>query len=178
MRALVAIGALASLLVRPAVQVSRAPDGAGVAVHIEAVLRAPLCSVEAVLLDAPGYTGWFPSTQSVRVLTRERDAVLFETLLKLPWPVRDVRETVWLERRARARAVTIGWRQQRGDLLRNQGRWTLNALDSARTRVSYDAIVQTRVWVPAWLVRIASERQGPRLMRGLEARAQARASCT
>ncbi len=166
-----------SLVLSPSVRVARAADGAGIDNHIESVVQAPSWAVEAVILDTGGYPKWFPSSQSVRVLEAQPNVVLFEGRFRLPWPVGEVGERLRLRRQVVAADVVVEWEQERGDFRRNQGRWTLSRIDGQRTKVSYDAVLQTRHWVPRWMLRIASRKQAPRMMRALEARAQQRA-CT
>jgi len=157
----------------PLVRIERA-HGGGISAHIEALLEVPLCAVSDVLVDASAYPGWFPTTQSVRVVSTHPDAIEFEVHFKLPWPIRDVHELLTLTRRHWSDGVTVSWMQQRGDLRINQGRWTLVPVAAGRTRVAYDGLLQPRPWVPRWMLRIASRRQAPRMMLALEARSRGR----
>jgi ribosome-associated toxin RatA of RatAB toxin-antitoxin module len=165
---------LAPLVAAPvAVQVERESHGA-IIVRVETEVNAPLRAIEAVILDARDYASWFPSTQSVRILDSNCHTIVFEGHFKLPWPVRDAHETVRLERRAFPGGVAISWRQQRGDFRRNDGLWTLISRKPGMTVVTYEATWQPRRWVPRWMLRIAAQRQAPRMMRALEGQAQAR----
>lgn len=164
---------LALLLFQPlapfgAVAVERASDGGGVSIQITGTVDAPIRDVEAVLLDVRGYVDWFPNVQTVH----PQDGGAFEATFRMPWPLRNIRETLRLERWSAGKRVAIHWSQVRGDFARDEGAWLLRGRGPSRTEVRYVALLQFRRWIPHWLIRRAERRGAPRLLGALEERAR------
>src|SRR5262249_54204601 len=151
------------------VSVRRAPDGHGAQVHVSAVLDAPIEDVQAVIGNFPGYPEWFPTLQSVH----RRAPGQFDAVFRLPWPLKTVRERLAFATEQLAGAIVIRWHQIEGDFARDEGRWTLRAVDGGRTALRYDSLLQFRRWVPVWLIARAERRVAPQLLSTIEARAQA-----
>jgi ribosome-associated toxin RatA of RatAB toxin-antitoxin module len=161
---------LVAVLGAPAnlVAVSRATDGHGTEIHIEGTVEAPAWAVETVLRDIGRYPEWFPSMRAAQPIS----SGVYDAVFSLPWPLHTVYERIQFRRVVVPRAVIIQWRQVSGDFVRDEGRWTLTALDANRTAVRYDAVVQFRHWVPTWLIRHAERRAAPRILVSIQERAQ------
>jgi ribosome-associated toxin RatA of RatAB toxin-antitoxin module len=148
-----------------AISVGKPADGrGGVEVRIEAVLSARTLDVAAVVGDLPSYPQWFPAMTKLQL----RPAGEVEASFRFPWPLRTMRQRFTVEHTHGG----VRWRQLDGDFLRNEGSWRLRPLADGRTSVRYDAVVQFRRWVPAWLMARAERRAATQLMRALESRAQ------
>jgi hypothetical protein len=149
--------------------VARASDGRGVAVEIRGTVAAPIDAVEKVLGDLDQYAAWIPAMRASKALPADPES--YESVYHLPWPFGDVREVVRVRREHGTAGLRLAWEQLRGDLLRDEGRWTLVPRGD-KTEVRYEATFQLRSWVPMFLLRMAEQRVAPRLLRNLEERAK------
>lgn len=156
------------------VHIERARDGGGILVLVDAVVAAPPASVAQVVADVDDWPDWIPRMTAVRPLGGDDARREFETDVHLPWPLSDVREHLRMTRRVArddgGEGVRFEWVQVEGDLRRNEGSWTLIPRGAASTEVIYKARFQLRSWVPMFLLRLAQERQAPRVIENLQKR--------
>lgn len=165
------------------VAIAPAADQKGIFVDVRTVIDAPLAVVERIVRDIDAYPDWIPGMTTARTHGAAVDtsfaaggSVVFVTTVRLPWPLRDVREELRMRRADSTDGVDgveYAWRQIRGDLRRNEGRWVLLPRGATQTEVRYQATFQLRSWIPMFLIRIAEQRQAPKLMGNLRARVAA-----
>jgi len=167
-----ALTALAAGVVVAALGVGNATDGHGCHIAMTAVVEAPMEDVHAVVAELARYSEWFPMMRSS---ARLRDGE-YEVWLRLPWPLKNVRERVAVVDEAGAGAASVRWRQLDGDFARDEGSWRLRSVGVARTEVRYESVVQFRRWVPAWMMARAERRWAPLMMGAIERRANERAA--
>jgi ribosome-associated toxin RatA of RatAB toxin-antitoxin module len=153
------------------VSVQKAADSRGVHVDIRGVVESPIGAVEQVIGDTNRYADWMPNVTRARAIPPDG----FETTVHLPWPLHDVTERVKMQRTASRSTVDLAWRQIRGDLLRDDGRWTLIPRGPRKTEVRYQANFQLKSWIPMFLIKMAQRNQGPKLIANLRDQAAARA---
>jgi uncharacterized membrane protein len=164
--------ALALALISPSgtvIDVRRAGDA--LEIELEATLDAPIGQVERVLMEVQYWPDWIPHLRRAKTLEADRRHVVLTTEIDLPWPVSDVNETVRIERRRTRNGVELSWRHVRGDLVKNEGRWTLVRVGRDQTFVRYEALVQLDTWVPTFMLKNAQEKEAPWVIDGLRKRA-------
>jgi len=152
------------------IEVRRA--GNAVEIELETTVDAPLKQVERVLMEVQYWPDWIPHLRSARTLEADDRHILLATEIDLPWPVSDVKETVRLERRRIKGGVELSWRHVRGDLVKNEGRWTLVRAGRDQTFVRYEAVVQLDTWVPMFMLKNAEQKEAPWVIDGLRSRAR------
>jgi uncharacterized membrane protein len=169
--------ALAFALLSPAgtvVDVHR--EGNAVQIELETTVNAPVSQVERVLMEVQYWPDWIPHLRKAKTLEVDRRHIVLATEIDLPWPVSDINETVVLERRRLKNGIELAWRHLRGDLVKNEGRWTLLRQGRSQTFVRYEALVQLDTWVPMFMLKNAQEKEAPWVIDGLRKRAQFYAS--
>jgi hypothetical protein len=175
-----------------AIRIERTPDGRAVDVDLNLVADAPLDVVARMVADIERWPAWVPGmlrTAWVEGGRRADGSREFVALVYLPFPLRNVQEGLLLRGvppHAEAAAqgdpklrgtgpatapVVISWEHIRGDLKRNEGRFTLSAEGARHTRVACHMTVQLSAWVPTFLVRAASVNAAPHMIANLRARA-------
>ena len=166
----VLIAALGPFAPANLVSVGRPADGRGCHLAVAAEIDAPIEDVRAVVADFGRYGEWFPAMHSaVRKASAE-----YEMQLRLPWPLKHVRERIQVAEERFGDTIVVRWRQLDGDFARNEGSWTLRSLGANRTAVRYDNVVQFRRWVPAWLIARAERRVAPQMLAAIQRRADER----
>lgn len=151
----------------PRVQVhtEQAADGRGVAVQFSAVVTAPAASVVQALDDVVGLPRWLPRMKSTARLETPPEVVgapqRFESVMGLPWPVGEVRETMAARREVDGEVVRLYWDHVEGDMRRNEVLWTVRPIDAEHTEVRYDANLWFKSWVPVFLIRLAERGYAP-----------------
>jgi hypothetical protein len=150
-----------------AVQVAVEHRGRGAVVCAVGTVEAPFGRVSEVVRDIGDYPHWFPRAETVRYQGDDT----FALVLRLPWPFGAAHETLRFMRRSRPHRMIVSWHQLHGDLLRDEGQWTLAALGPTTTQVRYQSLIQLRPWVPLWLLRRAARRSARVVLQRLEWRA-------
>ena len=165
--------ALAFALLSPAgtvIDVHR--EGSAVQIELETTVDAPLGQVERVLMEVQYWPDWIPHLRKAKALEMDRRHIVLATEIDLPWPVSDINETVMIQRRRTKTGVELSWRHVRGDLVKNEGRWTLVRQGRNVTFVRYEALIQLDTWVPMFMLKNAQEKEAPWVIDGLRKRAE------
>lgn len=128
----------------------------------ESLIEADLETVLAVVRDSDRYQDWFPNCPESRLLRREGAVSYQYSVTAAPWPVDD-RDNIFrstLVRDAETGVVDISitaapeaYPEQPGRVrVRSaRGRWRLEPVDDARTRVLFEMHLDPGGGIPSWM---------------------------
>jgi len=109
---------------------------------------------------------------TVAATSADGSSQIIRHVLDYSWYVPRLRYDV---RATYVRPVQVNIERISGDFLRLKGSWTLQS-DGEFTWAHYSVDLAPGFWVPRWLVRAALKRDLPKMMRALQARAEASAA--
>jgi ribosome-associated toxin RatA of RatAB toxin-antitoxin module len=90
-----------------------------------AEIEAPLDAVYAVISDIAGYVAWQPGLDAATVLERDRRGRQTLVRIEMTRGGRPVRSELRFDYKPGA---VVSWRQERGDVSRFDGEWTLESV--------------------------------------------------
>ena len=120
------------------------------------VIDAPLADVQAALFSIESYPEWLTSIKKVDVI--ERDGQNRVTKAKLSIDAGMMKDRVVLEYDWSAEPAILSFTMDEADLLTQMdGTYTLKALDSDSTQVTYELEVAVSMLVPAMMITKAQQ---------------------
>ncbi|KAA0256082.1 hypothetical protein FBQ97_08000 [Acidobacteria bacterium ACD] len=135
-------------------------------VRAESTFDLPAPRILAMLADVGSYSRLMPLTDESRLLRRDGRAAWFYMVIDPPWlSHRDFCIRTWQWRREDGALVSEWATDEAGcpaprpgmvRILRNEGRWTLTALDEGTTVVGYEALTDPGGNVPKWMVNMGT----------------------
>lgn len=137
---------------------------------VRAVFDAPAAKVWPLIDRCGAYAKTMLNIAESKEVSRKGNIVVCSILVDMPWPISDLRHvtraTHMVKPGVRYRRA---WSLVRGDYSVHAGAWTLTPFGKTgkRTLVVYTGHVQPNVSVPIWLVKKASARRMPALMKHL-----------
>lgn len=135
-------------------------------VRAESTFDLPAPRILAMLADVGSYSRRMPLTDESRLLRRDGTSAWFYMVIDPPWlSHRDFCIRTWQWRREDGALVSEWAADEAGcpaprpglvRIQRNEGRWTLTALDEGTTVVAYEAFTDPGGSVPKWMVNMGT----------------------
>lgn len=120
------------------------------------IVDAPLADVQAALFSIESYPEWLSSIKKVEVLERDDQNRVIKAKLSIDAGM--MKDRVVLEYDWSSAPATLSFSMDEADLLTQMdGTYSLKAIDSESTQVSYDLEVAVSMPVPAMMITKAQQ---------------------
>ncbi|TXD36223.1 hypothetical protein FRC98_13955 [Lujinxingia vulgaris] len=130
---------------------------------VTGVIDASPADVWKIVSDCGNYSRTMPRIKESRMVSRDGDTVICETVVGLPFPLSDLRSTTT----ATHTEGPVEWRRQwtmiEGNYRFNEGYWSLKSFNghNDRTLAVYSVYAAPEGSVPGWMRRRAQESSMP-----------------
>ena len=138
-------------------------------VHAVAVIQAPPERVWAIVQDCGNYSRTMPRVLDSSEVERDGGNVRCRQTIDMPFPFSDLPlETQSVHTVVPGVSYRREWKLREGEFEVNEGSWTLVPhAGGASTLATYDALMEPKVPLPAWIVNSAAKITLPSMIEGL-----------
>lgn len=125
----------------------------------------------AVITDCAGTAAWFPDMLGSELVEAWDHGYRCAGVTNLPWPLADRTWAIdvgWSQREDGAWIATFAYVRGSGNVAEMEGRYLLEPVGDARTRVTYEGKVDLGFWLPGCVLDWATSHLLPSVLHGLE----------